>query len=80
MGKKRRPPLRLLEDVVEPKAKEVKTSLCSYNFIILAIKTLFLVLFYYTFSIGLTFYNQRFIHVSLDNFNMDKICIILGPS
>jgi hypothetical protein len=35
MGKKRRPPLRLLEDVVEPKAKEVKTSLCSYNFIIL---------------------------------------------
>jgi hypothetical protein len=26
MGKKRRPPLRLLEDVVEPKAKEVKTS------------------------------------------------------
>lgn len=74
MGKKRRPPLRLLEDVVEPKAKEVKTSICSYKFIILAIKTLCLVLFYYTFSIGLTFYNQRFIHVSLD-----KLCIIQGP-
>ncbi|CAC5396332.1 SLC35C2 [Mytilus coruscus] len=62
MGKKRRPPMRVLEDVVEPRAKIVKTSVCSCSFVKLAIKTLCLVIFYYTFSIGLTFYNQRFIH------------------
>ncbi|KAL4234553.1 hypothetical protein ACF0H5_006194 [Mactra antiquata] len=50
-----------LKKVVKPKAENVKRSLTSVSFLTLAVKTCALVLFYYVFSIGLTFYNQRFI-------------------
>lgn len=53
--------LKELKSAVKPKAETVKKSLISVSFITLAVKTCALVLFYYTFSIGLTFYNQRFI-------------------
>ncbi|KAK6174397.1 hypothetical protein SNE40_017683 [Patella caerulea] len=52
----------ILEDVVEPKAKLVKKSICSRSFLGNLLSTGVLVLIYYTFSISLTFYNQRFIH------------------
>uniref|UniRef100_K1QXL2 Solute carrier family 35 member C2 n=1 Tax=Magallana gigas TaxID=29159 RepID=K1QXL2_MAGGI len=60
---KRRPleKLHQLEHALEPKAKEVKQSICSFSFFVAAVKTFCLVVFFYTFSIGLTFYNQRFI-------------------
>ncbi|WAR13013.1 S35C2-like protein [Mya arenaria] len=50
-----------LRTSVGPEAEKVKKSLISVAFVTLAVKTVFLVLFYYVFSIGLTFYNQRFI-------------------
>lgn len=64
---KRRPleKLHQLEHALEPKAKEVKQSICSFSFFVAAVKTFCLVVFFYTFSIGLTFYNQRFIRVRL---------------
>ncbi|ESO86518.1 hypothetical protein LOTGIDRAFT_220559 [Lottia gigantea] len=52
----------LIQDVVEPKARLIKKSVCSRSFITQLVKTGCLVLFYYFFSISLTFYNQRFIH------------------
>ncbi|XP_048764680.1 solute carrier family 35 member C2-like [Ostrea edulis] len=60
---KRKPIDRLheLEHAIQPKAREVKQTLCSFPFLVNAVKTFCLVIFYYTFSIGLTFYNQRFI-------------------
>lgn len=66
---KRRPLERLhqLEHALEPKAKEVKQSICSFSFFVAAVKTFCLVVFFYTFSIGLTFYNQRFIRVRMDS-------------
>ena len=64
MGKDKKIVLRDLENAIRPKAKEVKRSLCSFSFLVSAVKTLGCVIFYYCFSIGLTFYNQRFIHVS----------------
>ncbi|KAK7493752.1 hypothetical protein BaRGS_00014893 [Batillaria attramentaria] len=63
--KKRQTPkrdLRLLKSTIKPKAEEVKKSICSFAYLVTAVKTLSLVLFYYFFSITLTFYNQRFIH------------------
>ena len=54
-----------LKSSVKPEAEKVKRSLLSVSFLILAFKTVCLVVFYYVFSIGLTFYNQRFIKVSL---------------
>ena len=65
MGKKRRMSAKLerVEDMVVPKAKLVKKSVCSCGFLLSCIKTVCLILFYYCFSISLTFYNQRFIHV-----------------
>nr|XP_022345028.1 solute carrier family 35 member C2-like [Crassostrea virginica] len=53
--------LHELEHALQPKAKEVKQSICSFAFFVAAVKTFCLVIFFYTFSIGLTFYNQRFI-------------------
>ncbi|KAH3775936.1 hypothetical protein DPMN_177346 [Dreissena polymorpha] len=50
-----------LKTSMKPKAENLKKSLTSVSFLTLAVKTLALVLFYYAFSIGLTFYNQRFI-------------------
>ncbi|XP_061180279.1 solute carrier family 35 member C2-like [Saccostrea echinata] len=60
---KRRPidTLHEIEHAIEPRAREVKQSLCSFGFLVTAVKTFCLVIFFYTFSIGLTFYNQRFI-------------------
>ncbi|XP_067652772.1 solute carrier family 35 member C2-like isoform X2 [Haliotis asinina] len=54
------PKLRVL-DVAKPKAELVKKSMCSASYLASAIKTLGLVIFYFTFSISLTFYNQKFI-------------------
>lgn len=51
--------LTAVKHAVEPQAKVVKMSLCSVSFLTLAIKTVTLVVFYYIFSIGLTFYNKR---------------------
>lgn len=53
--------LKELKHAVKPKAETVKKSLTAASFIALAIKTTALVFFYYIFSIGLTFYNERFI-------------------
>lgn len=53
--------LHQLEHALEAEAKEVKQSICSFSFFVAAVKTFCLVVFFYTFSIGLTFYNQRFI-------------------
>ncbi len=67
MGKKKKPIRRRLdslEEFAKPKAALVKQSICSFSFFVSATKTVGLVLFYYCFSITLTFYNQRFIHVS----------------
>ena len=52
-----------VKHAVKPQAKVVKMSLCSVAFLALAVKTVALVLFYYVFSIGLTFYNKRFVKV-----------------
>ena len=64
--KKKKQPreLRLLKNVLKPKAEEVKKSLCSFSYFVTVVKTLCLIVFYYFFSISLTFYNQHFIHVS----------------
>lgn len=70
MAKFKRMPLEKLhqlEHALEPKAKEVKQSICSFSFFVAAVKTFCLVVFFYTFSIGLTFYNQRFIRVRMDS-------------
>lgn len=53
--------LAAVKHAVEPQAKVVKLSLCSVAFLALAVKTVALVMFYYVFSIGLTFYNKRFV-------------------
>ena len=57
--------LAAVKHAVEPQAKVVKLSLCSVSFLALAVKTVALVVFYYIFSIGLTFYNKRFVKVSI---------------
>lgn len=63
MGKKKKhPDLKMLRGMVGPTATVVKKSICSVWFIATAIKIIALVFFYYTFSIGLTFYNKAFIH------------------
>lgn len=63
MGNKKKPSdLRRVRGLISPTATAVKKSICSVGFIASAIKVLALVLFYYTFSIGLTFYNKAFIH------------------
>ncbi|XP_060079483.1 solute carrier family 35 member C2-like [Ylistrum balloti] len=63
MGKKKKyNDLEKLRGLVNPTATAVKKSICSVGFILSAIKVLALVLFYYTFSIGLTFYNKAFIN------------------
>ncbi|CAH1778586.1 unnamed protein product [Owenia fusiformis] len=59
--KQAREALYKVEGILQPKAKLVKQSLCSCGFLLLALQTIGLILFYYVFSIGLTFYNQRFI-------------------
>lgn len=51
--------LAAVKHAVEPQAKVVKLSLCSVSFLVLAVKTVALVMFYYIFSIGLTFYNKK---------------------
>ncbi|XP_041375800.1 solute carrier family 35 member C2-like [Gigantopelta aegis] len=48
-----------IEDTIKEDAKLVKKSICSLAFFASSIKLLGLVLFYYTFSIGLTFYNKK---------------------
>lgn len=53
---------RLLKSTIKPRAEEVKKSLCSFSYLVAAVKTLCLILFYYAFSISITFYNQHFIH------------------
>ncbi|XP_076470800.1 solute carrier family 35 member C2-like [Babylonia areolata] len=61
--KKKKPrDLRLLKSVIKPKAEEVKKSVCSFSYFVTVVKTLCLIVFYYFFSIMLTFYNQHFIH------------------
>ena len=62
--------LEKVENLVAPKAKLVKKSLCSCGFFLTAAKTICLILFYYCFSISLTFYNQRFIHVSMITYKL----------
>ncbi|OWF37965.1 solute carrier family 35 member C2-like [Mizuhopecten yessoensis] len=63
MGKKKKhADLERLRGMVTPTASAVKKSVCSVGFIAAAIKILALVVFYYIFSIGLTFYNKAFIH------------------
>ncbi|RUS73853.1 hypothetical protein EGW08_018397, partial [Elysia chlorotica] len=65
MGKKRvtfkHQHLDLLElkSTLKDQERRVKASLCSATFFTTALKTVGLVLFYYVFSIGLTFYNRR---------------------
>lgn len=61
--------LKELKNVVKPQAENVKKSLISVSFLTLAVKTCALVLFYYVFSIGLTFYNQRFVKVIQTDLN-----------
>ena len=53
-----------LSKTVGHSAATVKKSMCSVDFFCDSIKTVLLVLFYYTFSISLTFYNKKFISVS----------------
>ncbi|GFS05822.1 solute carrier family 35 member C2 [Elysia marginata] len=48
-----------LKSAIKEQEERVKASLCSVAFFTTALKTLGLVLFYYVFSIGLTFYNRR---------------------
>ncbi|ELT88792.1 hypothetical protein CAPTEDRAFT_123243 [Capitella teleta] len=62
MGKKHRP-VDEIKDFVAPRAELVRRSVCSLHFLWETTKTIGLVLFYYVFSISLTFYNQRFIHM-----------------
>ncbi|KAL8616329.1 hypothetical protein ACOMHN_056272 [Nucella lapillus] len=63
LKKKKRPrDIRLLKSVIQPRAEEVKKSVCSFSYFVMLIKTLCLIVFYYLFSITLTFYNQHFIH------------------
>nr|KAG5704526.1 hypothetical protein BaRGS_003837 [Batillaria attramentaria] len=79
--KKRQTPkrdLRLLKSTIKPKAEEVKKSICSFAYLVTAVKTLSLVLFYYFFSITLTFYNQRFIHST--QFNMEGFVMVMLAS
>lgn len=57
--------LRLLRSTIKPRAEEVKRSICTLGYATSMLKTLFLIVFYYCFSIGITFYNQHFIQVSL---------------
>ena len=57
--------LAAVKHAVEPQAKVVKLSLCSVSFLVLAVKTVALVMFYYIFSIGLTFYNKKVVKVSI---------------
>lgn len=77
-GQKKKKPreLRLLKNVIQPKAEEVKKSVCSFSYFVTVVKTLCLILFYYFFSITLTFYNQRFIHVSLGHNCKGFICVL----
>ncbi|PVD21368.1 hypothetical protein C0Q70_19541 [Pomacea canaliculata] len=53
--------LRLLRSTIKPRAEEVKRSICTLGYATSMLKTLFLIVFYYCFSIGITFYNQHFI-------------------
>ncbi|KAL5022679.1 hypothetical protein ScPMuIL_001834 [Solemya velum] len=46
---------------VEAEVTLVKESMCSVKYLLQAIKIAALAIFYYIFSIGLTFYNQRFV-------------------
>jgi len=62
MGRRRRR-FDAMDSFVTPRAKLVKQSLCSCLFLWNAIKTCSLVLFFYFFSISLTFYNQKYFHV-----------------
>ena len=55
---------RSIEIAIAAEAKIQKSAICSKLFCVGALKTVGVVLFYYSFSIPLTFYNQRFIHVS----------------
>ncbi|GFO25337.1 solute carrier family 35 member c2 [Plakobranchus ocellatus] len=48
-----------LKSTIKEQEQRVKASLCSVAFFVSALKTLGLVLFYYIFSIGLTFYNRK---------------------
>lgn len=77
-GQKKKKPreLRLLKNVIQPKAEEVKKSVCSFSYFVTVVKTLCLILFYYFFSITLTFYNQRFIHVSFGHNYKGFICVL----
>jgi solute carrier family 35 protein C2 len=56
--------LRMLKGALRPKAEEVKKSICSFSYFVTFIKAIALILFYYCFSISITFYNQHFIYVS----------------
>ncbi|BFZ19512.1 hypothetical protein BsWGS_22551 [Bradybaena similaris] len=51
--------LHELKAFVRKEEEKVKASICSFAFFTAAVKTLSLVLFYYVFSIGLTFYNRH---------------------
>ncbi|XP_013078932.2 solute carrier family 35 member C2-like isoform X1 [Biomphalaria glabrata] len=51
--------LQDLKTAVIKQEKRVQSSLCSIVFLVTSLKTICLVLFYYSFSIGITFYNQH---------------------
>ncbi|CAL1529336.1 unnamed protein product [Lymnaea stagnalis] len=51
--------LKDLKNAIKKQEERVKSSVCSIVFCATAVKTLALVVFYYVFSIGLTFYNQH---------------------
>jgi len=52
-----------LEHTVKPQAARVRRSLCSWRFLVNSVKTFVLIIFFYCFSITLTFYNQRLMSV-----------------
>ena len=58
-----------IEDTIKEDAKLVKKSVCSFAFFVSAIKLLALVVFYYIFSIGLTFYNKKVFKVNILCYN-----------
>ncbi|KAK2153053.1 hypothetical protein LSH36_309g00021 [Paralvinella palmiformis] len=62
MGRLKRWPNKPVESV-KTELTVVKHSICSAKFMGEALTTIGLVLFYYTFSISLTFYNKKFISV-----------------
>ncbi|KAK2193839.1 hypothetical protein NP493_5g14028 [Ridgeia piscesae] len=76
MGRRRRR-FDAMDSFVTPRAKLVKQSLCSCLFLWNAIKTCSLVLFFYFFSISLTFYNQKYFHIFKNPLSITMVHLVV---